>query len=200
MYHFAVSLSVWDPSRGAPVPLTLRVPPALCYRVGGALPREAWTAAALERAASFLGLMPRRVEAGEDLVVGGPRPASGAWLEVGPQTGDSGDPAALDMLRLTIHPRRPLAATRESLAAAAAERARLLTAVESLRGAPGGASPRAVSGYLQRFREALRRDLDLPEALACVRDALRPGALSPASRAAVLAEAFPVLGFPYNKP
>jgi len=63
----------------------------------------------------------------------------------------------------------------------------------SLAGVSLEPSARGRAGYLHRFRAALSKDLDLPEALACVWDALRPGALSPGSRAALLRETFPAL-------
>jgi hypothetical protein len=55
-------------------------------------------------------------------------------------------------------------------------------------------SSRGVTGYQHRFRETLSRDFDFPEALSCVWDGLRPGALSPGSRAAYLRATLPALG------
>lgn len=170
-------------------------PPALTWRAGPGA-RERAVAEAFARAAGFLGLAPCSVETGAvDVQVGGADPGSGrAWLSVAAETGAGGDPEALDFLRLKTHYRSPLAINAAALDAARAERRRLLDEANGLRNASDAASPRAVAGYLLRFREALSRDFDSPEALVCVWDALRPGALSPGSRAALLRQALPVFG------
>lgn len=95
---------------------------------------------------------------------------------------------------LKTHPRQPLLFSWEALAAARAELGALRASARSLSGVTLEPSSRGVTGYQHRFREALSRDFDFPEALACVWDGLRPGALSPGSRAALLRAALPALG------
>jgi hypothetical protein len=95
---------------------------------------------------------------------------------------------------LKVHFRSPLLFSREGLAAARTELGSLRASARSLSGVTLEPSSRGVTGYLHRFREALGRDLDFPEALSCVWDGLRPGALSPGSKAALLRAALPALG------
>ncbi len=97
-------------------------------------------------------------------------------------------------LCLKTHPRRPLAFSWEALAAARDELSRLRASEASLAGVSLEPSSRGVTGYLHRFRESLSMDFDFPEALSCVWDGLRPGALSPGSKAALLRAALPALG------
>jgi cysteinyl-tRNA synthetase len=99
-------------------------------------------------------------------------------------------------LCLSVHYRRPLDFSWARLAEARAERGELLAAGRAAAEVSLAPHPAALSGYLLRFRSELARDLDLPGALACVRDGLRPGALSPGSRAALVRETFPALGLP----
>jgi cysteinyl-tRNA synthetase len=47
---------------------------------------------------------------------------------------------------------------------------------------------------VRRFKTAVADDLNMPQALAAVNDALKPGAVSPASQLAMLQEADKVLG------
>lgn len=95
---------------------------------------------------------------------------------------------------LKTHPRAPLAFSWEGLSASRADLAALRGVAQSLVGVTLEPSSRGLTGYLHRFREALSRDFDFPEALSCVWDGLRPGALSPGSRAALLRAALPALG------
>ena len=193
-----MALSIFDLRRGARVDLALSSPPALKWRAGPGA-RERAVAEAFARTAGFLGLSPRRCDTGSvDLQVGGEDPGPGrAWLSVGQETGDGlADPLALDFLRFKTHYREALRVDSAALGAARAERERLVSASRGLADVSLAASSRAVAGYLYRFREALNRDFASPEALACVWDALRPGALSPGSRAALLRETFPVIGLP----
>lgn len=95
---------------------------------------------------------------------------------------------------LKTHPSKPLLFTWEGLAAARAELGDLRASARSLAGVTLEPSSRGVTGYQHRFREAVSRDFDFPEALSCVWDGLRPGALSPGSRAAFLRAALPALG------
>lgn len=97
-------------------------------------------------------------------------------------------------LCLKTHPRKPLAFSWDALAEARAELSALQAAAGSLAAVTLEPSSRGVTGYQHRFREALSRDFDFPEALSCVWDGLRPGALSPGSRAAFLRAALPALG------
>ncbi len=103
-------------------------------------------------------------------------------------------PADFHYFCLKTHPRAPLAFSWEGLSAAHADLEALRGSARSLSGVTLEPSSRGVTGYLHRFREALSRDLDLPEALSCVWDGLRPGALSPGSKAALLRAALPALG------
>lgn len=188
-----MALTVVDHRTGNPLALA----PDTTWRAGPGA-REKAAAAAFARAAAFVGLALEPRRAGPvGLYIGEKDPGAGtAWLRVGPETGAGGDAEALSFLRLKTRYSAPLRVDAASLAAAGAERARLLAAASGLEGAPSAASSRGLTGYLHRFREALSRDFDAPEALACVWDGLRPGALSPGSRSALLREALPVLGIP----
>jgi hypothetical protein len=95
---------------------------------------------------------------------------------------------------LKTHPRKPLAFSWEGLSAARGELADLRHSARALAGVTLEPSSRGVTGYLHRFREALSRDFDFPDALSCVWDGLRPGALSPGSKAALLRATLPALG------
>jgi len=95
---------------------------------------------------------------------------------------------------LKTHPRKPLAFSWDGLAAARGELAELRSAARLLSGVTLEPSSRGVTGYQHRFREAVSRDFDFPEGLSCLWDGLRPGALSPGSRAAYLRVILPALG------
>lgn len=97
-------------------------------------------------------------------------------------------------LCLKTHYRKSLAFSWDALAAARSELAALRSSQASLAGVSLEPSSRGVTGYMHRFREALQRDFDFPDALSCVWDGLRPGALSPGSKAALLRAALPALG------
>lgn len=60
--------------------------------------------------------------------------------------------------------------------------------------AGSASSPRGVAGYKKRIRDACSRDMDFPEVLSSLRDALRPGALSPGSQREVVREVDSILG------
>ncbi len=150
----------------------------------------------------FLGLKPRP---GLEIRVGGKDPGPGAaWLTAAALDGEAPDEAAMAargfapehfrFLCLKTHYRRPLAFSWAALAAARAELSELRASAAALARVDLDPSARGRAGYLHRFREALSKDLDVPAAVDCVWDALRPGALSPGSRAALLREAFPALG------
>ena len=114
--------------------------------------------------------------------------------EAGPAEGETGDAEAFYYLCLKTPRRSPLNAGPEALAAAREELRRLRDSERSLAGVSLEPSSRGVTGYLHRFRQALSADFDFPEALSCVWDGLRPGALSPGSKAALLRAALPALG------
>ncbi|MDE2491899.1 MAG: hypothetical protein KGM24_13720 [Elusimicrobia bacterium] len=198
-----------DPRAGAQRELVPAAAPAVGVEEAGTSPREAAVAASLRGALRFLGLEPRP---GDEIRVGGEAPAPDrAWLKTGPAPGEPAPlPEALSargfslddyrFLCLTARYREPLAFSWEALAAARAEREAFLS--RAAEGAALAPSPRALAAYLLRFRARLEDDLDLPGALGCVRDALRPGALSPGSRAALLGRALPALGLaaPASRP
>ena len=198
-----MGLTFYDPRAGASRDFKPAAPPAVGVALGeGSGPRERAVAAALGDVLAFLGYA---AGPGREVVVGGADPGSGsAWLSVAPLGGAAPDDAALTARGLTpadwrfflgsTHYRRPLAVSWDALAAARGERARLEAAAREHAAVTSEPSPRALAGYLLRFREALSRDLDLPQAVECVRDGLRPGALSPGSRAALLRQALPALG------
>lgn len=183
MYHLAMALSVIDARTGSLA--------AVSSWTAGPTGRDRAVADGLARASEYVGGAP-----GAKAFVGAKDPGAGTvWVRVAPETG-TGEPKALAYLRLKTRYSAPLRADAASLSAAAADLARLKDVEASLRGAPDAASSRAVAAYLHRFRDALSKDYDAPEALACLWDALRPGALSPGSRLALLREASPVLGIP----
>jgi len=168
----------------------------------GTGPRERVLGAVLVDALRFLGLEARP---GLEIRVGGKDPGpSAAWLKVAPLEGEVPGEAALkargfspDDFRyycLKTHYRKPLAFSWEALGAAREESSRLKASARSLSTVELDPSPRGRAGYLHRFREALSRDLDLAAGIDCAWDALRPGALSPGSKAALLREILPVLG------
>lgn len=95
---------------------------------------------------------------------------------------------------LKTHPRKPLSFGWDALAAARGELADLRASARSLAGVTLEPSSRGVTGYQHRFREILSQDFDFPQALACIWDGLRPGALSPGSKAAYLRATLPALG------
>ena len=168
------ALAAWAPA----------APPKVVLRVEGEGARARAVDAAARGALTFLGYEPAEGGASPDLIVA-----------LGPSTGeDLPYSPELHYLCLKTHPRAPLSVSRDGLSAARAELGALQAAVRSLSGVSLEPSSRGVTGYLHRFREALSRDLDFPEALSCVWDGLRPGALSPGSKAALLRAALPALG------
>ena len=197
-----MGLTFFDPRTGAPREFRPAAPPAVGLDAADLGPRGKILAEAVADALEFLGL---RTRPGSDLRVGGADPGpNSAWLTAAPVVGQALGPAALAALGflpedfrflcLKVHYRRPLALSREALAAARAELAELRAHERALSGVSLEPSSRGRAGYLHRFREALSKDLDLPAALATVWDGLRPGALSPGSRAALVRETFPALG------
>ncbi|MBI2385246.1 MAG: hypothetical protein HYV14_04445 [Elusimicrobia bacterium] len=168
------TLAAWAPAS----------PPTVVLHVEGAGARARAVSAAARGALTFLGYEPAQGGGKPDLTV-----------LLGPSTGgDFAYSEELHYLCLKTHPRKPLSVTREGLAAARGELLALKSSARALSGVTLEPSSRGVTGYLHRFREALSRDLDFPEALSCVWDGLRPGALSPGSKAALLRAALPALG------
>jgi hypothetical protein len=197
-----VGLSLYDPRSGELREFRPKAPPAVGLDAAGRAPREKILSSALADALLFLGL---KAGPGLEIRVGGKDPGpDAAWLKAAPLDGEPPDGAALaargfssEQFRffcLKTHYRRPLAFSWAALAAARAELSELRAAAAALARVDLDPSARGRAGYLHRFREALSKDLDAPAAVDCVWDALRPGALSPGSRAALLREAFPALG------
>jgi hypothetical protein len=199
-----MALTFYDPRTGALQEFRPAAPPRVGIDAKPGSPREKNLAAVLGPALAFFGL---EAASGAELRLGGKDPGPGrAWISAAPATGEdffkpSGalvsrgfSPDDFFFLCLKTHYRKPLSCSWEALAAARSERGDLLASARSLEGVSLEPSPRARAGYLHRFREALSKDLDLPEALVCVWDSLRPGALSPGSKASFLRETLPALG------
>ena len=197
-----MGLSFYDPRAGVLREFRAAAPPGVGLDAAGRSPRERILSASLADALLFLGL-----EAGQGLEirVGGKDPGPGAaWLRAAPLEGGAPGEEALAargfstehfrFLCAKTHYRRPLSFSWATLAAARAELSELRACARALSGVSLDPSARGRVGYLRRFREALSKDLDLPAALGCVWDGLRPGALSPGSKAALLRETFPALG------
>ena len=193
------SLTPWSPS--APPRAFVKVATTGAGRATAARARA--VACAAHSALVFAGFEPADGPAsGADLLVPtaeGPGPrlyVAAASPELEPQD-LAGE--AFHYMCLKTHARLPLASSSEALAEARGELSELRAAAAELSGVTLEPSSRGVTGYSHRFREALLRDFDFPEALACVWDGLRPGALSPGSRAALLRAALPVLGLDWPK-
>ena len=147
-----------------------------------------------------------------DLYFGGDPlvPPPGHWLRVENRAGAGGltvdeldgkgfDRAAFRLFCLQTHYRKPLAFRWDSLGSARSDLDRLRSIARGLVERFGSveANPKGTAGYKKRFRDALSRDLDLPEALCVLWDGLRPGALSPGSQLGLLHEADSVLGLDF---
>ena len=89
---------------------------------------------------------------------------------------------------LQAHYRQQQTFTDEAMDAAATGYDRLLGAAASLRDSEGEADPVRIAPHRQRFRDALRDDLNAPRALAVASDAARSQELSAAERWALLKE------------
>jgi cysteinyl-tRNA synthetase len=105
------------------------------------------------------------------------------------------DPLAFRYFFLQAHYRQQQAFSWEALAAAATALGRLVAKAVEARDAGGEAEPAAVEPHLRRFWSALADDLNAPQALAAVWEAVRDPDLSLASRWAFLADADRALGF-----
>ena len=105
------------------------------------------------------------------------------------------EPLAFRYFTLQAHYRQQQAFTWEAVEAAATALRRLTGHAVAARDAGGQADPAKVEPHLRRFWSALADDLNAPQALAAVWDAVRADDLSPADRWAVLADADRALGF-----
>ena len=105
------------------------------------------------------------------------------------------EPLAFRYFTLQAHYRQQQAFTWEAVEAAATALRRLTGHAIAARDAGGQADPAKVEPHLRRFWSALADDLNAPQALAAVWDAVRADDLSPADRWAVLADADRALGF-----
>jgi cysteinyl-tRNA synthetase len=107
----------------------------------------------------------------------------------------SGHPAlAFRYLFLQAHYRQQQAFTDEAMAAAATGYDRLVTAAAEVRTDTGGFEEDSLEPLRQRFRDAIRDDLNAPRALAVAWEAARSSAIEPAGRWALLREFDAVLG------
>ena len=105
------------------------------------------------------------------------------------------DPLAFRYFFLQAHYRQQQAFTWEAVAAAATAHRRLLVHAVGAREAGGTPDDERVRRHRLRFWAALADDLNAPQALAAVWDAVRADDLSPADKWAVLSDADRALGF-----
>ncbi len=189
-------LRLFDPHTGTSKELC-PVAPSVIGVAAGETSLRVWTLGqSLITVMKFLGVT---VVAGREVIIGGPDPGvDAAWLQVSPLEGNWPDwetaerkgfsRAHVCFHILRTHYRQPLRFEWSELGVARDEYARLLASAGALSDVAIGPSSSGRVAYLHRIREALCRDLDIPTALRCISDGLRPGALSPASRAALLRE------------
>lgn len=105
------------------------------------------------------------------------------------------DPLAFRYFMFQAHYRQQQAFTFEAVEAAATALRRLVGHAVVARDAGGTPDPAKVEPHLRRFWSALADDLNAPQALAAIWDAIRADDLAPADRWAVLADADRALGF-----
>ncbi len=188
-----MAVSLFDASSGAKLALSPAAMRPIAVATG---PRGTAVAAVLRRTLAFHGV-------DGAVTVSARPPEGGLWLSPAPLTGLPAEgevrskgfaPEDWALYLARVHYRTPLLFSWRGLEAARAERADLLAMAKSLADAPAEASSRGVVGYRRRFADSLADDLDLPGALDAVWDGLKPGALSPGSRAGLLRLADPVLG------
>lgn len=207
-----MALTLFDARAGSPAELKPAAPPKVLLCLGPAAgAREEHVHRLLWRVLELHGLTPSRVMAVDenaaraDAAVAGAEPKSGLWVRPVPIAAkDLPEPEArrakgfleadFHLFMTKTHYRAPLAFSWDGLAAAAAERRELSAIAKGLAGAPAEASSRGLVGYSHRFRDCLGKDLDVAGALGALWDGLKPGALSPGSRAGLLRAADPVLG------
>jgi cysteinyl-tRNA synthetase len=105
------------------------------------------------------------------------------------------DPLAFRYFFFQAHYRQQQAFTWEAMDAAATAHRRLVAHAVAARDTGGTPDTARVEPYLRRFWSALADDLNAPQALAAIWDAVRADDLSPADKWAVLADADRALGF-----
>ena len=103
-------------------------------------------------------------------------------------------PLAFRYFMLQAHYRQQQAFTDEAIASASTGYERLVTHAAEVRGASGDCVPSKLEPLLQRFRDAVRDDLNAPRALAVAWDVARSDNLTPAERWALLREFDSFLG------
>jgi cysteinyl-tRNA synthetase len=105
------------------------------------------------------------------------------------------EPLAYRYFLLQAHYRQQQSYTEEGVLAAATGYRRLLALAAEVRGAKGEGDPAAQSDYRERFRDAVRDDLNSPKALAVAWEVARAREdLSPADRRILLLEFDRILG------
>lgn len=136
-----------------------------------------------------------------ELYCGSARPPQGSqvWLKPGPADvprGASWSEPEFRYLCLRTHYRRAPDFSASFVSEVLGEFAFLRDSANRLEASHAGSAsnPKGLSGYRKRFRDACANDLDFPEALNCLQDALRPGALSPGSQLQAWREFSAVLG------
>jgi cysteinyl-tRNA synthetase len=97
-------------------------------------------------------------------------------------------PLAFRYFFLQAHYRKQQTFTDDAMGAAATGYRRLLASAVEVRNAEGDADPERVAPHRARFRDAVRDDLNAPQALAVASEVVRDRALSPADRRALLLE------------
>ena len=105
------------------------------------------------------------------------------------------DPLAFRYFFLQAHYRQQQAFTFEAVEAAGTALRRLVGHAVAARDAGGTPDATKTEPHLRRFWSALADDLNAPQALAAIWDAVRAADLSPADKWAVLADADRALGF-----
>ncbi len=104
------------------------------------------------------------------------------------------EPLAYRYFFLQAHYRQQQTFTDEALAAAATGHDRLVALAATLREQTGPVDEAKLAAQRERFREALRDDLNAPRAVAVVWEVARSADLTPAERWALLADFDAVLG------
>jgi cysteinyl-tRNA synthetase len=105
------------------------------------------------------------------------------------------DPLAFRYFTLQAHYRQQQAFSFEHVEAAGTALRRLVGHAVEARDAGGDADAARVEPWRRRFWSALADDLNAPQALAAIWEALKDDALTPADRWALLSDADRVLGF-----
>lgn len=185
----------FDAASGSVRELRPTHPPTLRLSARGASGPRALSLDALRRALAFLGFE-LSDDAPAELAWGPDKPAVGLWLKPGP-CGPASAAIKPEILRVAVlrtRYRLPFALDAEGLARAEHEWSALRAEAARLARASGAPSPSGLAGYMKRLRDALGDDFDSGAALDAVFDALRPGALSPASQREALKAGDAALG------